>query len=217
MPQESLTELEFVDETVGMNIPKNFIPSIEKVTVTWNCAFQWDAIYEYKNSFHAHIDRLKLLKHVFGKFFTSQGFLEICERGLLTGHKLAGIRFVLEDGEFPNKRQSSLSWTGSWHKSLNFSYPLRFLFFCFSLFFFNFKDYQILLFRSRSPILLRNGFPWFCSLRPRKLCCSLARLCLFLSVTGEKWLRDYDRVCMQIRAISRSCSFTKVFTKISKV
>ncbi|CAH3170061.1 unnamed protein product, partial [Pocillopora meandrina] len=56
MPQESLTELEFVDETVGMNIPKNFIPSIEK------------------------------------------GFLEICERGLLTGHKLAGIRFVLEDG-----------------------------------------------------------------------------------------------------------------------
>lgn len=46
MPQESLTELEFVDETVGMNIPKNFIPSIEKVTVTWNCAFQWDAIYE---------------------------------------------------------------------------------------------------------------------------------------------------------------------------
>lgn len=65
MPQESLTELEFVDETVGMNIPKNFIPSIEKVTATWNCAFQWDAIYEYKNSFHAHIDRLKLLKHVF--------------------------------------------------------------------------------------------------------------------------------------------------------
>ena len=139
MPQESLTELEFVDETVGMNIPKNFIPSIEKVTVTWNCAFQWDAIYEYKNSFHAHIDRLKLLKHVFGKFFTSQGFLEICERGLLTGHKLAGIRFVLEDGKFPNKRQSSLSWTGSWHKSLNFSYPLRFLFFCFSLFFFVFS------------------------------------------------------------------------------
>ena len=63
MPQESLTELEFVDETVGMNIPKNFIPSIEKVTVTWNCAFQWDAIYEYKNSFHAHINRLNLLLH----------------------------------------------------------------------------------------------------------------------------------------------------------
>ena len=27
-----------------------------------------------------------------------QGFQEICERGLITGHKLAGIRFVLEDG-----------------------------------------------------------------------------------------------------------------------
>ena len=151
----------------------------------------------------------------FGKFFTSQGFLEICERGLLTGHKLAGIRFVLEDGKFPNKRQSSLPWTGSWRNSLHFSYPLRF-FFVFVCFF-NFKDYQILLFRSRSPILLRNGFPWFCSLRPRKLCCSLARKFLFLSVTGEKRLRDYDRVCMQIRAISRSCSFTKVFTKIWKV
>ena len=92
-------------------------------------------------------------------------------------------------------------------------YGFFFVFVCF----FNFKDYQILLFRSRSPILLRNGFPWFCSLRPRKLCCSLARKFLFLSVTGEKRLRDYDRVCMQIRAISRSCSFTKVFTKIWKV
>ncbi|KAL9965352.1 hypothetical protein ACROYT_G029141 [Oculina patagonica] len=55
MPEHSLTELEFVDATVGMNIPKTFIPSIEK------------------------------------------GFREVCERGLMTGHKLAGIRFVLED------------------------------------------------------------------------------------------------------------------------
>ena len=31
MPEHALTELEFVDATVGMNIPKNFIPSIEKV------------------------------------------------------------------------------------------------------------------------------------------------------------------------------------------
>ena len=29
-----------------------------------------------------------------------QGFQEICERGLITGHKLAGIRFILEDGTF---------------------------------------------------------------------------------------------------------------------
>ena len=29
-----------------------------------------------------------------------QGFQEICERGLITGHKVAGIRFILEDGKF---------------------------------------------------------------------------------------------------------------------
>ena len=159
----------------------------------------------------------------FGKFFTSQGFLEICERGLLTGHKLAGIRFVLEDGKFPNKRQSSLPWTGSGHNSLHFSYPLRFffcfclflfVFVCFCLFFFNFKDYQILGLGPVRQSSSAMGFLGFCSLCPKQLCCSLAKLCLFLSVTGEKRLRDYDRVCMQIRAITRSCSFTKVFTKI---
>ena len=31
MPEESLTENLFEDATIGMNIPKNFIPSIEKV------------------------------------------------------------------------------------------------------------------------------------------------------------------------------------------
>ena len=34
MPEESLTENEFVDATIGMNIPKNFIPSIEKVIMS---------------------------------------------------------------------------------------------------------------------------------------------------------------------------------------
>lgn len=28
-----------------------------------------------------------------------QGFLEACERGFITGHKVAGVRFVLEDGK----------------------------------------------------------------------------------------------------------------------
>ncbi|EDO46028.1 predicted protein [Nematostella vectensis] len=56
MPPESITKNEFVDATVGMNIPKNFIPAIEK------------------------------------------GFYEACERGFITGHKVAGVRFVLEDG-----------------------------------------------------------------------------------------------------------------------
>jgi len=50
------TKIEFVDGTIGMNIPKNFIPSIEK------------------------------------------GFYEACDRGMLTGHKMCGFKFILEDG-----------------------------------------------------------------------------------------------------------------------
>ncbi|KAG9348313.1 hypothetical protein JZ751_002048 [Albula glossodonta] len=53
---ESYTKVEFVDQTTGTNIPKQFIPAIEK------------------------------------------GFREACEKGRLTGHKISGIRFVLEDG-----------------------------------------------------------------------------------------------------------------------
>eukprot|EP00795_Rhopilema_esculentum_P016252 gene16252-7631_t len=56
LPVESLTHLEFVDATVGMNIPKSFIPAIEK------------------------------------------GFYEACERGFLTGHRMCGMKFTLEDG-----------------------------------------------------------------------------------------------------------------------
>lgn len=56
LPEESLTKVEFADETVGMNIPKSFIPAIEK------------------------------------------GFYEACERGYLTGHRMCGVRFVLQDG-----------------------------------------------------------------------------------------------------------------------
>jgi len=56
LPREDYTKIEFEDATVGMNIPKVFIPAIEK------------------------------------------GFKEGCDRGFLTGHKICGIRFVLEDG-----------------------------------------------------------------------------------------------------------------------
>jgi hypothetical protein len=31
LPAEEYTKIEFDDATIGMNIPKNFIPSIEKV------------------------------------------------------------------------------------------------------------------------------------------------------------------------------------------
>ncbi|NXP45055.1 EFGM factor, partial [Heliornis fulica] len=53
---EDYTKLEFEDRTVGTNIPKQFVPAIEK------------------------------------------GFREACEKGLVSGHKISGIRFVLEDG-----------------------------------------------------------------------------------------------------------------------
>ncbi|NXE21050.1 EFGM factor, partial [Ardeotis kori] len=53
---EDYTKLEFEDRTIGTNIPKQFVPAIEK------------------------------------------GFREACEKGLVSGHKISGVRFVLEDG-----------------------------------------------------------------------------------------------------------------------
>ncbi|CAI9547170.1 unnamed protein product [Staurois parvus] len=53
---EHNTKLEFEDRTVGTNVPKPFIPAVEK------------------------------------------GFYDACEKGPLSGHKISGIRFVLEDG-----------------------------------------------------------------------------------------------------------------------
>ncbi|KAL8187935.1 UNVERIFIED_CONTAM: elongation factor EF-G [Gekko kuhli] len=53
---ENNTKVEFEDRTVGTNIPRQFVPAIEK------------------------------------------GFRGACEKGPLSGHKISGIRFVLEDG-----------------------------------------------------------------------------------------------------------------------
>ncbi|XP_075058156.1 elongation factor G, mitochondrial [Mixophyes fleayi] len=53
---ENYTKVEFEDRTVGTNVPKQYVPAVEK------------------------------------------GFLDACEKGPLTGHKVSGIRFVLEDG-----------------------------------------------------------------------------------------------------------------------
>ncbi|KAL4686753.1 hypothetical protein H8957_004853 [Semnopithecus entellus] len=53
---EDYTKLEFSDETFGSNIPKQFVPAVEK------------------------------------------GFVDACEKGPLSGHKLSGLRFVLQDG-----------------------------------------------------------------------------------------------------------------------
>lgn len=56
LPPQKNTLLEFKDETVGTNIPKPFIPGVEK------------------------------------------GFLAISEKGLLTGNKISGVKFRLQDG-----------------------------------------------------------------------------------------------------------------------
>ncbi|XP_070609629.1 elongation factor G, mitochondrial [Erythrolamprus reginae] len=56
LEQENFTKVEFLDKTIGTNIPKHFLPAIQK------------------------------------------GFYDACEKGPLIGHKISGIRFVLEDG-----------------------------------------------------------------------------------------------------------------------
>ncbi|XP_070826486.1 elongation factor G, mitochondrial [Chaetodon trifascialis] len=53
---ENCTKLEFEDQTIGTNIPKQFVPAVER------------------------------------------GYREACEKGPLTGHKISGVRFLLEDG-----------------------------------------------------------------------------------------------------------------------
>nr|CAD7444970.1 unnamed protein product [Timema bartmani] len=56
LPAHQNTQLEFVDETIGTNIPKQFVPGIEK------------------------------------------GFRLMAQKGLLSGHKLSGLKFRLLDG-----------------------------------------------------------------------------------------------------------------------
>lgn len=56
LPSDKNTMLEFSDETVGTNVPKQFVPGVER------------------------------------------GFLSMCDKGYLSGHKLAGIKFRLIDG-----------------------------------------------------------------------------------------------------------------------
>lgn len=56
MPSDKNTNIEFSDETVGTNVPKPYIPGIER------------------------------------------GFRTMCDKGLLTGHKIAGVKFRIIDG-----------------------------------------------------------------------------------------------------------------------
>ncbi|XP_026326868.1 elongation factor G, mitochondrial [Hyposmocoma kahamanoa] len=56
LPPLQNTMLEFVDETIGTNIPKPFVPGVER------------------------------------------GFIDTCQKGYLTGHKISGVKFRLQDG-----------------------------------------------------------------------------------------------------------------------
>ncbi|XP_014275282.1 elongation factor G, mitochondrial [Halyomorpha halys] len=69
LPPEQNTQLVFKDETSGPNIPKQFVPGIEK------------------------------------------GFRLMAEKGLLSGHKLAGIKFRLLDGAHHVVDSSELAFT----------------------------------------------------------------------------------------------------------
>ncbi|KAM9853592.1 elongation factor G, mitochondrial [Aulostomus maculatus] len=53
---ENYTKLEFEDQTIGPNVPKQFVPAVER------------------------------------------GFRYACEKGHLSGQKISGVRFILEDG-----------------------------------------------------------------------------------------------------------------------
>ncbi|CAH1645129.1 unnamed protein product [Spodoptera littoralis] len=56
LPPHQNTTLEFIDETIGTNVPKQFVPGVEK------------------------------------------GFLDTCQKGYLSGHKVSGVKFRLQDG-----------------------------------------------------------------------------------------------------------------------
>jgi elongation factor G len=68
LPAHQNTTIEFVDETVGTNVPKQFVPGVER------------------------------------------GFRLMTEKGLLSGHKLAGVKFRLQDGAHHIVDSSELSF-----------------------------------------------------------------------------------------------------------
>ncbi len=61
LPEESLTKVEFVDATVGMNIPKSFIPSIEKVVLSALPIFSLNIVKE--NAIHIYTIYMLCSKH----------------------------------------------------------------------------------------------------------------------------------------------------------
>ena len=85
---EDFTKLEFEDQTIGTNIPKQFVPAVEKVPNLLFCS----------DKEVLTLIRSDLKITCFFSPIMLQGFREACEKGPLTGHKISGIRFLLEDG-----------------------------------------------------------------------------------------------------------------------
>ncbi|KAK3513494.1 hypothetical protein QTP70_015499 [Hemibagrus guttatus] len=75
---ENYTKVEFEDQTIGTNIPKQFVPAVEKASF-------FNLAVSLQNTVNSNPDII-------------QGFKEACEKGPLTGHKVSGVRFVLDDG-----------------------------------------------------------------------------------------------------------------------
>lgn len=72
--EDELTKLEFEDRTVGMNIPKQFIPAIEK----------------------GFLEACEKGNYLYNLCYSDQPCIYII--GFLTGHKVVGVRMILEDG-----------------------------------------------------------------------------------------------------------------------
>ncbi|XP_045559454.1 LOW QUALITY PROTEIN: elongation factor G, mitochondrial-like [Salmo salar] len=79
LDQENYTKVEFEDQTVGTNIPKQFVPVVEK------------------------------------------GFREACEKGPLTGHKISGVKFLLEDGAHHMVDSNEISFIRAGESKLNYT------------------------------------------------------------------------------------------------
>jgi len=80
LPPQANTKLEFLDLTVGMNVPKGYMPAIDK------------------------------------------GFRQMCEKGVLTGHKISGVRFKLTDGQHHVVDSNDLSFMCAAHGAVKQCY-----------------------------------------------------------------------------------------------
>lgn len=87
---DELTKLHFVDVTVGMNIPKQFIPAIEKGFLEACEKGRWNVFVSCgHHSVCVHKIYLCISK-LYIQYLYNLGFI--------TGHKIVGVAMTLEDG-----------------------------------------------------------------------------------------------------------------------